>query len=141
MSVRIFPATLESLVDIKEYILQQIEDMEAPENKRMKINLAVEELIVNIVNYSNMKKPEIAIEVEKEFCKLIIKIIDHGKPFNPLEVEEPDLSLSPEERKIGGLGIFLVKQVVDEIYYKREENKNCVILVFNLTSPSSTGSN
>ncbi|WP_461833075.1 ATP-binding protein [Desulfothermus sp.] len=140
MSLKVFPATLESLLDIKEYILCQIEDMEVDENKKMKIILAVEELIVNIVNYSNMKKPEIAIEVKKKLYKLIIKIIDEGKPFNPLEVEDPDISLSPEERKIGGLGIFLVKQVVDEIYYKREENKNCVLLVFNLTSPSSNGS-
>ena len=59
---------------------------------------------------------------------LRIKIIDNGFPFNPLLKEEPDLNVSIEEREIGGLGIFLVKNVMDKIDYKRENKKNIIIL-------------
>jgi len=133
-----FPATIEAITDIKDYILENISGLNVNKNKQTKIILAVEELVVNIINYANMKKPEIVIEVNKDSYKLIVKIIDYGEPFNPLEVEDPDITLGIEERKIGGLGIFLVKKVVDEIYYKREDDKNCVILIFNLNSGVST---
>ncbi len=129
-----FPATLEAISEIKNYILDRISNLNVSKNKQTKIILAVEELIVNIINYANMKKPEIIIDINKDSYKLILKIVDYGEPFNPLEVEEPDISLGIEERQIGGLGIFLVKKVVDDIYYKREDDKNCIVLIFNLES-------
>ena len=57
---------------------------------------------------------------------------DEGTEYNPLEKPDPDINLPPEERQIGGLGIFMVKEMTDEISYKREDGKNILTLIFKL---------
>ena len=91
------------------------------------IDLAVEEIFVNIAHYSGAGEAEIfaGYHVSGDgSCQLTMIFKDGGKPFNPLEREDPDLTLSAEERKIGGLGIFLTKKFMDSVEYEFVDGKN-----------------
>ena len=97
-----------------------------------KIELAVEEAVVNVIRYSQSAQVEIRIQGEAE-KRLEISILDKGPPFNPLKDAPPvDQTSSLEKRKEGGLGIFLMKQAVDEVHYKREGNTNILTLLIFL---------
>ena len=96
-----------------------------------KIELVTEEIFVNISHYAyDGGAGEAQIECELyEPGKFRLSFIDWGKEFNPLEQEEPDLTLSIEERRLGGFGIFLTKKFMDSVSYKRQDGKNILTLV------------
>ena len=71
---------------------------------------------------------DITMEIIEEHLKLTIVIVDDGLPFNPLEVEEPDTGLALQDREIGGLGIHLVINLMDEVKYERREEQNVITL-------------
>ena len=100
----------------------------------MKMNLAIEEAVVNVMNYAYPSgvKGEVRIKAEVHEGYVEFVISDDGTPFNPTEVEDADTTLSAEERKIGGLGIFLVKHFMDIIEYKYEDWQNILTLRKNL---------
>lgn len=102
------------------------------------LNLVLEEILTNIIFYayddSNAHAIELNIALENE--NIEIEIIDDGKPFNPLERPEPDVNQSLEARQIGGLGIFLVKKIMDKADYLRRANKNILTLKKNLNTKS-----
>ncbi len=94
------------------------------------VNVAVDEIFSNIVNYSGA-------DTAKVTCgnadgKLIVSFADNGTPYNPLEKEDPDITLSVEEREIGGLGIFMVKKTMDEVSYAYRDGRNILTLVKSL---------
>ena len=93
--------------------------------------MAFDELLTNIISYGYVDRArhEIGIKVSLLHDAVIIVITDDGLPFNPFTREEPDTELSIEERGIGGLGIHLVKNVMDEAYYKRHIDSNVITLV------------
>ncbi|MDD2390052.1 MAG: ATP-binding protein [Desulfobacterales bacterium] len=95
-----------------------------------KINLALEELICNIISYGHPENRfhQIDLSVEFKTNALIIHLNDDGIPFNPLNAPCPDLACGLENRKIGGLGIQLVKSVMDEVCYQRYGNINSLTL-------------
>ncbi len=97
-----------------------------------KVSIAIDEIASNIINYSKAKTAEISYSIEKN--KLNLMFEDDGKPYNPLETEDPDITLSAEERQIGGLGIFMVKKMTESMDYKYENNKNILKLVMALNS-------
>lgn len=91
------------------------------------IDLAVEEIFVNIAHYSGADQAEVlcGYHVSGDGSGQLTMIFkDGGKPFNPLEREDPDLTLSAEERKIGGLGIFLTKKFMDSVEYEFADEMN-----------------
>ena len=94
------------------------------------IHLVCEELVVNVVSYAYADEAEgyLKIQIEKADEAITIRFIDGGVAFNPLEREMPDVSLSMEERQIGGLGIFLTVQMMDEVQYERINNENVVTI-------------
>lgn len=96
----------------------------------MQMNLAMEEAVVNVMNYAYPKgeKGEIDIEATTENERLTFVITDSGTPFDPTAKEDADTTLSAEERPIGGLGIFLVKQLMDSVGYERKEGKNVLTM-------------
>ena len=96
----------------------------------MSINLALEEAVVNVMNYAYPEgsSGEIDITVDFRDGYLIFTISDAGKPFDPTKVSDPDTSLSAEDRPIGGLGIHLVRQIMDEVSYTYENNRNILTL-------------
>lgn len=96
------------------------------------IDLAVEEIFVNIAHYSGSDEAEISADmIYSGDDKALLKILfcDSGTPFNPLAKKDPDLTLSAEERKIGGLGIFLTKKFMDSVEYDYRNGKNCLQII------------
>ena len=95
-----------------------------PPDLVFKLNLALEELSVNIVNYSGATG-EIEISLASDDEAVTIEIADNGRPFNPLaELDTPDISAPLGERPIGGLGVHLVRSMMDELSYSREDGMN-----------------
>ena len=100
------------------------------EKSNCKINLVLEELFTNIVSYgySDDSEHEIQFTITHENGNLTIQIEDDGIPFNPADASDPDLECILEERKIGGLGIHLIKKLMDDVLYQRCGEKNVLIL-------------
>jgi sigma-B regulation protein RsbU (phosphoserine phosphatase) len=107
-----------------------------PVEPAKKVKLAFDELLNNIVSYGfpDGGEHEIHVGVEKFNQRLTITIIDDGVPFNPFQRETPDLEASLEERQIGGLGIHLVRSLMDEVSYKRGVDRNIVTLIKKLST-------
>ena len=94
---------------------------------KMQIDIAIEEIFVNIATYAYPSEGgQAVIEIETDKNGKIVKITfeDQGVPYNPLENEDPDITLPAEERPIGGLGIFMVKNIMDEVSYEYADGKN-----------------
>ena len=91
----------------------------------MNINLALEEAVSNIIFYafSDSKDHEIQININLKNNQLTIIIEDNGKPFDPTDVANPDINLTAENRPIGGLGIFLIRKIMDKVFYLRADEK------------------
>jgi len=129
MSAMNIKATKENTGDVLDFVTAELEKNNFPSNLHSDILVAAEEIFVNIANYAY--KPELAGEVtitsnvanEAEFT-----FEDMGKTFNPLENAAPDLNSPLAERKVGGLGLHLVKSLTDKMEYRRDGNKN--ILTF-----------
>ena len=115
-------------------LAEQIDDLAAQwdlaQAMAMNINLVVEEAVSNIIfyAYNNNYKHKIKISISLENKLLTIKITDDGIPFNPLEQQQPDINLPAEERPVGGLGIFLISHMMDELNYIRKGNQNILTL-------------
>jgi serine/threonine-protein kinase RsbW len=103
---------------------------ELPQALIMNINLVIEEAVTNIIFYafSDGNKHNININILLNGKSLTIKITDNGIPFDPLSQNEPNINLPAEERKIGGLGIFLMSQIMDKMHYTRKKNQNILTL-------------
>ncbi|MBZ0181408.1 MAG: ATP-binding protein [Melioribacteraceae bacterium] len=121
---------IENLNKLAEFIENFGEEHELSPKNIFELNLILDELITNIISYAYEDDSDHAIELDinKEKDELKIQLIDDGKEFNPLEKEEVKLDQDLDERKIGGLGIHIVKEKTDEIKYKRESNKNILML-------------
>jgi anti-sigma regulatory factor (Ser/Thr protein kinase) len=119
-------------------LAEQIDDLAAQwdlaQAMAMNINLVVEEAVSNIIfyAYNNNNKHKIKISISLENKMLTIKITDDGIPFNPLEQQQPDINLPAEERPVGGLGIFLISHMMDELNYIRKGNQNILTLYKSL---------
>ena len=101
----------------------------------MQINLAIEEAVVNVMNYAYPKdtKGDITIETKANKSEMSFIISDTGKPFDPTAKAEVDITLSAEDRSIGGLGIHLIRQIMDHINYERVDGHNVLTLIKKLT--------
>lgn len=121
---------IENLNKLAEFIENFGEEHELSPKNIFELNLILDELITNIISYAYEDDSDHIIELDiiKEKDELKIQLIDDGKEFNPLEKEEVKLDQDLDERKIGGLGIHIVKEKTDEIKYKRESNKNILML-------------
>lgn len=98
-----------------------------PADVVFQIGLVVEELGINVVNYAyeDGDEHEFSISVASDDRSLTLEIVDGGRPFDPLEeAPEPDLDASLEDRPIGGLGVYLVRTIMDELSYRREDDHN-----------------
>lgn len=103
---------------------------------RYKIKLATEEAIVNVINYAYSENKEnitlICDQVTVPQIGLKLQVIDSGIPFDPLATIAPDTHQAIEERSIGGLGIYLIKKIANEIFYQRDKLSNILTIVFYL---------
>ncbi len=94
------------------------------------LNLALEEILTNVISYAYDDKDEhqITVRLFLEQGQMKVEVEDDGRPFNPLEAPEPDLSKSLEERPVGGLGIHLVRDLMDELENRRDEGRNLFLI-------------
>ncbi len=120
-------AVIENLPVIISFIEENLESVGCSMGNQTLIEISVEELFVNIAHYAyhdTIGKATITFDYEQEASKVIIQLIDSGIYYNPLSKEDPDITLSAEEREIGGLGIFMVKKNMDEFFYDNKNNQN-----------------
>jgi len=130
------PASLDSLQPLTEFVLAGADRAGLPKPERDKLELVLEELLVNVARYAY--EPESG-DVEVGYAsdqpgELVVEISDKGRAFNPLEAPLPDLSPGLEDRPIGGLGVLLVRSLANSIAYQREDDQNKVSLRFPGTS-------
>lgn len=125
------PAKIEALDDVIAFVEEQLESVDCPMKIMMSLDVAVEEMYVNIAHYAYPDEnangegmATIRFEHDAEQNAVTITLIDQGIQYNPLEKDDPDITLSAEERQIGGLGIFMVKKSMDEVAYKYENGSN-----------------
>jgi anti-sigma regulatory factor (Ser/Thr protein kinase) len=118
------------LTALAEKIEELAEKWDLSQEQAMTINLAIEEAVTNIIFYAfpGNGKHEIKLSVSLENKMLTIKIADNGIPFNPLSQRQPDITLPAEERSVGGLGIFLISQMMDKMHYTWQKNQNILTL-------------
>jgi len=106
-----------------------------PEALRRGINVALDELLTNTITYGSGVR-EVSVEAELEPDRLRVTVTDDGPPFDPWAKPTPDTSGSVDQRRIGGLGIHLVKQMMDAVGYQRTADRNIVILSKRLEETS-----
>lgn len=120
-------ATVENIETVTDFVNEQLESLDCPPKAQMQIDIAIDELFGNIAHYAY--NPEIGsatvrVEVTEDPLAVVITFIDNGVPYDPLAKEDPDVTLSAEERGIGGLGIYMVKKTMDEITYEYKDGQN-----------------
>ncbi len=126
-------AIKENYSSFYNWLHRACKDMEINEDLANKLDMCAEEIFANITFYAYpVKAGKIEANLKKSQENIIFEIRDEGIEYNPLEKSDPDISLPPEERPIGGLGIFMIKEMSDEITYKRENNQNILTLVFKI---------
>ena len=121
MRTAIFPSKFEALDPMREFVCQAAEDAGMDEGESYKIQLAMDEACSNIIEHGGEEVGEEQLEITCTDAddRLMIMIRDHGEPFDPTSAPAPDLVADIKHRKIGGLGIFLMRRLMDEIRYEQ----------------------
>lgn len=120
-------ATIENIGTVTDFVDEFLDALACPLKSRMQIDIAIDELFGNIARYAygtESGTATVQIEYEEKETAVVLTFIDQGIPFDPLLKETPDLTLSAEERNIGGLGIHMVKKTMDEMTYEYREGQN-----------------
>ena len=120
-------ATVENIGTVTDFVNEQLEALDCPMKAQMQIDIAIDELFGNIAHYAyhpEVGNATVRVEVTEEPLAVIVTFIDKGMPYDPLRAAEPDITLSAEERNLGGLGIYMVKKSMDEITYEYKDGKN-----------------
>ena len=123
---RAFPASLEGLADATLFLQRRLDAAECSEKTKSAMMVAIDEIASNIVRYSGA--PDFTVKVVIEEASVSVVFSDAGKDFNPLAKEDPDVSLTADERAIGGLGLFMVKRMMDDVNYSREDGRNVLTI-------------
>ncbi len=106
-----------------------------PAPVRRSMLVALDEIVVNAVTHGatpGASGVRVTVEGSLEPDRLVVAVRDSGRPFDPFALASPDTTLSVEDRPIGGLGIYLVRQMMDEVQYSRRDNQNEVVLIKHL---------
>lgn len=125
-----FPASLDELDNVLAFAEEELEKADCPMKKQMTIAVCLEEIFVNIAHYAYggaEGKMRLAIDCADGTAEF--RFTDWGVEFDPLKKADPDITLSAEERGIGGLGIFMVKKSMDDVRYERRDGMNILTLV------------
>ena len=131
MEIITVPAEAAALETVNAFIQEKLESINCPKRAKMQMMLAVEEIFVNISSYAyhpEVGQAEVGVDIDGDPPTVTIRFLDQGRPFNPLEKPAADITLSAQEREIGGLGILLVKKIMDQVDYAYENGKNILII-------------
>lgn len=124
-------ATIENIQTVTDFVNEQLEALSCPMKAMMQIDIAIDELFGNIAHYAyhpEVGSATVRVEVTEDPLAVIITFIDNGVPYDPLAAEDPDITLSAEERTVGGLGIYMVKKSMDEISYEYKDGQNILTI-------------
>lgn len=132
------PNDVQEVPQLNVFVDEVCEQVDFDMSTTLKLNLAIEEAVVNVMNYAYPagEKGDVDIEAMINDEYLVFVISDSGTPFDPTAKAEVDTTLSVEERGIGGLGIHLIRQIMDTINYERVDGKNVLTLRKKLTKNS-----
>ena len=119
----------ETLGPVMDFVAQALEDWGVGMKRANQIELACDELYSNIINYSGAAVAAVALS--KQDTGIAVTFEDNGIAYDPTAKEDPDVTAAPEDREIGGLGIFLVKNFASFLGYRREEEKNILTVTFD----------
>ncbi|MBR1797000.1 MAG: ATP-binding protein [Clostridiales bacterium] len=128
-------ALTEKLPKVTEFVDLHLEEAGCSMKAQMQIDIAVEEIFVNIAHYAyepGTGNAVIRMAIKDNPLRAEIAFIDSGTPYNPLEKKDPDVTLSAEDRQIGGLGIYMTKKSMDDVTYEFKDGHNILTLVKNL---------
>ena len=119
---------LEEMRKIEDYLNKELEQNNVSIKEINQFNIVIDEVFSNLVNYSGCKEINLDIAISNELVKLVFK--DDGSKFNPLEdIKKVNINVSSEEREIGGLGIHIVRNIMDEVSYEYKDNKNILTII------------
>ena len=124
-------AKLDNLEQVLQFVDSLLEEADCPMGMQMKVDVAVEEIFVNIASYAYTPASgpaTIRMAVEENPKTAVITFIDQGVPYDPLAKDDPDVTLSITEREIGGLGIFMVKKSMDDMVYEYQNGQNILTI-------------
>lgn len=129
----VVPAINDNLDKVVDFVGAFLQETQFQNKQIIQVSIAVEEIFINIASYAYA--PDVGsakIICRLEGSKAIIGFVDSGKPYNPLLSNDPDVTQSAEQRGVGGLGVFMVKNLMDNINYKYEDGKNILIIEKNI---------
>ena len=124
-------ATLDNLDKILQFVDEQLEEAGCPMKIQMKIDIAVEEIYVNVASYAYAPATgpvTVSVGFEQSPRAVVITFSDRGVPYDPLKKDDPDVTLPAQERQIGGLGIFMVKKSMDDMIYRYHRGHNILTI-------------
>ncbi len=127
----VIEAVKENMNAVQAFVDERLEAAGCPMKAQMQIDLAVEEIFVNIASYAyapDKGNATVRVEVSEDPVTVTITFIDHGVPYDPTAKDDPDITLSADERDIGGLGIFMTKKVMDDVTYEYRNGSNILTL-------------
>ena len=128
-------ATLDHLSLVTAFLEEHLEQARCPLKEQMLLSVAAEEIFVNIANYAyapGTGTATVRLTLDDDPATANITFIDGGVPFDPLGKEDPDVTLSAEDRQIGGLGIYMTKKTMDEVRYEYRDGENRLTLIKKL---------
>lgn len=120
-------ATIENIAPVTDFVNGELEALDCPKRVQRQIDVAIDELFGNIAHYAynpDVGPATVRVEVTQEPLAVVITFIDHGVPYDPLSREAPDVHAPLEARQPGGLGIFLVRQTMDDVTYEYKDGEN-----------------
>ena len=130
----ILPARVENLEEVQAFVAERVGE-DCSLKTQMQLDLAVEEIFVNIASYAYAPgegEAALRVEVSDEPRTVTLTFRDRGVPYDPLAREDPDVNSMAEDRQIGGLGVFLTKQFMDELRYEYKDGQNVLTMKKNL---------
>ena len=131
MKTLTMPATIESIPTVTAFVDETLEALDCAMKAQMQIDVAIDELYANIASYAyapGTGDATVSLDFDESTRMFSITFEDTGVPYDPLKKDDPDVTLSVEEREIGGLGIFLVKKTMDAMEYVRLGDRNVLTI-------------
>ena len=122
----------ESVSEASDFLDTCVEEFEIPLRVGYSLKVVTDEIFSNIVYYSGAKNAEILFRNDADRVTLVF--LDDGMPYNPMEAEEPDITAGAEERSIGGLGLFMVKKMAEQVQYEYAAEKNRLTVILSKTA-------
>ena len=124
-------ATAENLATVQAFVDARLTGAACPQKARMQIGLAVEEIFINIASYAyapDTGMAKVCVSLSGDPLSVSVTFFDRGIPYDPLKKQDPDITLCAQERRIGGLGVFLTKKLMDTVSYEYRDGQNVLTL-------------